>query len=158
MSAREEGWRRCRCHCPRKYFKLFSLVQGVHAGKTGFLGGKWVARRKVIRNLLDLMVLNPTGETMSIKWVETSQCSAQNLADTEYSVSVSNYCDILIFDFFDFWWYLEKYINCSNFCQCKLASILILHEKVQGLQVLFSEISQLAVQWGSVVSFWVVAH
>lgn len=59
--AREDGRCSCRCPCPGRMFQT-SQVHGVDTGKNGLSWEKGVGSRKVLRNLLELVVLNPTGK------------------------------------------------------------------------------------------------
>lgn len=73
--AKEEGHSRCRHPCSGRMFQTSqSGIGSGHREKLAFLGKEgWVGRRKGIRNLPELVVLNPTGKKMSIKGAETSQ-------------------------------------------------------------------------------------
>ena len=62
-SAREEGRGRNRHLCPQRMFQTIQSVWGMASGKNWLFGEKGVRRRKVIRNLPDLVVLDPTRET-----------------------------------------------------------------------------------------------
>lgn len=59
--AREDRRRSCRCPCPGRMFQT-SQVHGADTGKNWLSWEKRVGSRKGLRNLLELVVLNPTGK------------------------------------------------------------------------------------------------
>ena len=62
-SARETGRGRYKHHCPQRMFQTIQSMWGMGSGKNWLLGEKGVRRRKVIRNLPDLVVLDPKRDT-----------------------------------------------------------------------------------------------
>lgn len=133
-SAREEGREGCRCHCPRRVFQ--TIQSGAGNGlreKLDFLG-KGDEKEEGHQKPSSFSGFWPSKwKRWALHELRQIRCSAQSgrywVFNSVKSVIYSMHCMIGNFRslWLTFWWYLEKYINCLNFCQCKSILILLVH-------------------------------